>query len=80
MGHVLLVSSIPSDSYNHLTPYSKGLPELRGEVPNENLQIRLFLHKISSSGTLILLPYGSQIRLSNDNWKRYPSKSIAEYC
>lgn len=43
--HVLLVSSIPFDSYNFSLPSCMGFPELRGEGPDGYLQSRLPQHK-----------------------------------
>lgn len=41
VGRVLLVSPIPSDSYNLLSPSSTGFFWLLGEGPDEDLQFRL---------------------------------------
>lgn len=53
VGCVLLVSSIPSDSYSLSTPSYLGFPELQGERPDRYLQFRLFPPIISGCGLCI---------------------------
>ena len=77
--HVLLVTSIPFDPYNHSSPYSTVLPELLGEQPNGYLWVRLSLCIMSGYGSLNWFPFAARRNLSENNWTRHQSMSMAEY-
>lgn len=75
MGHVLLVSYIPSDSYS----FSSLLPKLWGKRFDENLQLSLSVCIMSVYGVLHPLPSAADGSLCDGNWTRHQSTSRAEY-
>jgi hypothetical protein len=65
-GSVLIVFSIPSDSYHLSTFSSSGFPEHRGERFDEELRFRFALQMLSCCGTLHLFPSAAGGSLSDD--------------
>ena len=51
VGHVLLVSPIPPDSYSLSSLSSPGFPDLGGEGPNRDLSFRFCLQIMSGCGS-----------------------------
>lgn len=78
MCHVLLVSSIPTDSYRLPSPLLRCV-DLQGEEPNKHLQFILFLHTTSDFECLRLLTTAAGGGLSDDGCTRHQSMRIEEY-
>lgn len=55
-GHVLPLSSLPSDSYDLSASSSRAFPELSWKGSDGDLQWRLSLHIVSGCGSLHLFP------------------------
>lgn len=79
VGNVLLVSSIPSNSYSFSSASSVGFPNLWGEGCSGYRQFKLSVFVLSGCGSLCLLPSADGESFSDDDWTRLQSMSIAEY-